>query len=141
MNKQPFDVLIIDDDELTAELVERSLRKVDVPCRLVSARDGHDGLCVLRGTTDRQVERPYLILLDLNMPQMNGLEFLEALRADRELRDSLVFVLTSSDAEQDRTRAYQELVAGYMVKSAVGPQFSKLARFLEQFSDTMLLPS
>ena len=75
------------------------------------------------------------------MPRMNGFEFLEALRGDAELRESVVFVLSTSDADADRSRAYHELVAGYMVKSAIGPQFSKLAKLLKQYTETIWLPN
>jgi CheY-like chemotaxis protein len=75
------------------------------------------------------------------MPLMNGFEFLAALRADPALRDTVVFVLTTSNAETDRARAYHENIAGYIVKSATGPQFSGLARFLTEYHRAVQLPS
>lgn len=141
MNNGWIDILVIDDDELTAEIIERRLKDSQLRYRVISACDGQDGLDVLRGKADRTVRSPYIILLDLNMPRMNGFEFLEALRADAELRESVVFVLSTSDADADRSRAYHELVAGYMVKSAIGPQFSKLAKFLKQYTETIWLPN
>ncbi len=87
------------------------------------------------------MSRPFIVLLDLNMPRMNGFEFLAAIRQDAQLRDSVIFVLTTSDSDADRSRAYQELIAGYMVKSAVGPQFSKLAGLLNEFSRVVKLPA
>jgi CheY-like chemotaxis protein len=81
----------------------------------------------------RRVPRPRVILLDLNMPRMNGFEFLQALRADEALTDDIVFVLTTSDADTDRSRAYRQHVAGYMVKAEVGPQFSRLAQLLMDY--------
>jgi CheY-like chemotaxis protein len=71
---------------------------------------------------------------------MNGFEFLQELRSDQKLRDTVVFVLTTSGADSDRTRAYQENIAGYMVKSAVGPQFSKLVKLLDDYHSTVQLP-
>jgi CheY-like chemotaxis protein len=88
----------------------------------------------------RQISKPLLVLLDLNMPRMNGLEFLRELRLDPALKGTVVFILTTSGAEADRARAYDENVAGYMVKSAVGPQFSGLARFLTEYRSTVLFP-
>ena len=140
MNSRSVDVLVIDDDELTAEIVERALRKVAAPFRVVAAYDGQEGLELLRADSDCEVRRPYLILLDLNMPRMNGFEFLREMRDDPRLRDSVVFVLTSSDDDSDRSRAYQEMIAGYMVKSAVGPQFVKLASLLQQYGSTIVMP-
>ena len=74
------------------------------------------------------------------MPRMNGFEFLTALRADRKLQDEVVFVLTTSDADEDRTHAYHEQIAGYMVKAAVGPQFAKLAGLLLAYRSAVSLP-
>jgi CheY-like chemotaxis protein len=108
---------------------------------VVGAEDGHVALAVLRGQDlTRRIRRPLVILLDLNMPRMNGFEFLQQLRGDPVLRDEVVFVLTTSDADADRTRAYQEQIAGYMVKSAVGTQFSKLAQLLLSYAAAIKLP-
>jgi CheY-like chemotaxis protein len=98
-------------------------------------------LAALRGEDpQRRVPRPRLILLDLNMPRMNGHEFLQALRADETLTDDVVFVLTTSDADTDRARAYHQHVAGYMVKAAVGPQFSRLAQLLIDYQASVRWP-
>ena len=140
MSDSTLDVLVVDDDELTAEVLERAIKKVSGDFRIVVANDGRDGLDVLYGKTDRRVARPFVILLDLNMPTMNGFEFLEELRKSPNIRDSIVFVLTTSDADSDRSKAYHELIAGYMVKSAVGPQFSRLAVMLQQYAAAVRLP-
>lgn len=81
-----------------------------------------------------------LVLLDLNMPRMNGLEFMAELRADEELHSTVVFILTTSSRDLDRSQAYRENAAGYIVKSAVGPQFSKLTSLLATYGDTVRLP-
>jgi CheY-like chemotaxis protein len=77
--------------------------------------------------------RPYLILLDLNMPRMNGIEFLAELRSDPQLRSSIVFVLTTSNAEEDKVESYGYNVAGYIVKSEVGHRFVNLITMLGHF--------
>jgi len=141
VNEQPLDVLVVDDDDITSETVERALRKVEGSFRVVAATDGVDALKVLRGESTRRVRKPFVVLLDLNMPTMNGFEFLEQLRNDRRLRDTVVFVLTTSDSDADRSRAYHELIAGYMVKSAVGAQFSKLSTMLREYSLAVRLPA
>jgi CheY-like chemotaxis protein len=108
---------------------------------VVWVQDGIEALTVLRGRGGGLVaERPRVVLLDLNMPRMNGFEFLAALRNDRVLQAEVVFVLTTSDADEDKTRAYHEQIAGYMVKSAVGPQFAKLAGMLMAYRDAVRLP-
>ena len=134
-------ILLIEDDDVAAESVKRSLSKMGVAFPVVWAEDGLVGLAVLRGQDPaRRVQRPLVILLDLNMPRMNGFEFLQQLRADPDLQDEVVFVLTTSDVDADRTRAYHEQIAGYMVKSAVGPQFSKLAQLLLSYASAVKLP-
>lgn len=140
MSDHALDVLVVDDDDVAAEAVTRALRKMPIGCRVVMAQDGADALEVLRGNGERRISNPFVILLDLNMPRMNGFEFLEALRADPALRESIVFVLTTSDAQSDRVRAYQEVIAGYMLKSAVGPQFAKLATLLADYASTVRFP-
>lgn len=140
MTSRVISILVVDDDDVTTEIVERALRKVDGDFAVVPARDGREGLDILRGTTAQKVARPYLILLDLNMPRMNGFEFLEAIRNDPLHKDSVIFVLTTSDADTDRSRAYHEQVAGYMIKSQVGPQFTRLATLLNDYGKTVSLP-
>ncbi|MBW8828375.1 MAG: response regulator [Burkholderiales bacterium] len=134
-------ILLVEDDDVAAESVMRSLAKTSVPFPVVWAEDGLAALEILRGQdTARHIHRPLVILLDLNMPRMNGFEFLQQLRADPDIRDEVVFVLTTSDADADRTRAYHEQIAGYMVKSAVGPQFAKLAQLLLSYASAVRLP-
>lgn len=141
MNEAKINILLVEDDDVAAESVVRSLRKNGVQYAVTLAEDGRIALEILRGThAQRRVDKPYIILLDLNMPRMNGFEFLQELRADEALRESVVFVLTTSSSDEDRTRAYQENIAGYMVKAAVGPQFSKLARLLDTYLAAVKLP-
>ena len=108
---------------------------------MIIAEDGLEALDILRGRSpEKRISYPYIILLDLNMPRMNGFEFLPELRDDQALLSAVVFVLTTSDAPSDRERAYRENIAGYMVKAAVGPQFSRLANFLDEYRASVLLP-
>lgn len=134
-------VLLVDDDDVAIEGVLRSFRKHGVPCRTVTAGDGAEALDILGGThPDKRLETPVIVLLDLNMPGMDGFQFLDALRADPELRRTVVFVLSTSARDQDRCRAYDGHVAGYMVKSSVGPQFARLADFIGKYARTQHLP-
>jgi len=122
-------ILLVEDDDVAAESAVRGLQRVGAPFPVVLTEDGAAALAALRGEDPQhKVPRPRVILLDLNMLRMNGFEFLRALRADDTLTDDIVFVLTTSDADTDRARVYHQHVAGYMVKAAVGPQFSRLAQ-------------
>lgn len=134
-------ILLVEDDDVAAEAVMRSLDKMGVSAPVVWAQDGVMALDILRERHPRhRAPRPRVVLLDLNMPRMNGFELLQALRADASMRDEIVFVLTTSDDESDRTRAYHENIAGYMVKSAVGPQFSKLVALIQSYQAAVKLP-
>jgi len=127
-------VILVEDDDVAAEAVIRNMHKLKVACRIVLAENGEVALEMLRKEhTRRGVRKPTVTLLDLNMPRMNGFEFLHEVRRDKAICDAVVFVLTTSDSEADRDRAYQAGVAGYMVKSKVGPHFVRVARLLTDY--------
>lgn len=136
-----FEVLLVDDDDVALESVLRSFKKHSLPCATVLAGDGMEALEIVRNQhASKRMTKPYIVLLDLNMPRMDGFGFLEAIRQDPALKSTMVFVLTTSSRDTDRSRAYNENVAGYMVKSAVGPQFAKLANFISQLTTSVELP-
>ncbi|WDE03837.1 response regulator [Thalassomonas viridans] len=140
MTTSPLNILLVEDDDVAAEAVVRSFKKAGLQIPIVLAEDGDIALNILRGTHERRIEKPLLVLLDLNMPHLNGFEFMEILRSDEALKDTVVFVLTTSSDDKDLTRAYSENIAGYMVKSAVGPMFSKLIALMESYSEAIKLP-
>lgn len=138
----PLTILLVEDDDVAAESVMRSLNKAGCAFPVVWAEDGGVALDALRGLDPtRRVPRPRIVLLDLNMPRVDGFEFLQQVRAHPGLHDEVIFVLTTSDADTDRTRAYQENIAGYMVKTAVGPQFAKLAHLLGSYQAAVRMPT
>lgn len=133
-----LNILLVEDDDVAAEAVERSLKKIDPEVTVVQADNGKIGLDILNHShSTLKIQTPFVVLLDLNMPVMNGFEFLEQIRSDLRLKDIVIFVLTTSNDDHDRTRAYHNNVAGYMVKSAVGPQFAKLATLLEAYKNAV----
>jgi CheY-like chemotaxis protein len=135
------EVLIVEDDDVQAEAVARSLRKAGINSHIVTIPEGWEALSVLRGTHSRhRIRRPYLVLLDLNLPRLGGMDFLREVRADPLLNDTVVFVLTTSADERDCKRAYEEHVAGYMVKSEVGPQFGRMVDMLRPYLSVVRLP-
>lgn len=133
-------ILLVEDDEVDIEAIRRALRKHALDNPVTVARDGHEALAILRGETAESVRPPLMILLDLNMPRMNGHEFLDELRADERLCDSIVFVLTTSDSEADKRAAYSRLVAGYMVKHRVGEEFDALLSLLRSYWNIVEFP-
>ncbi len=141
MQTQPVKILLVDDDDVDAEMVVRGFRNHKIDNPITIAENGIEGLKILRGNGDTPFSKPFMILLDLNMPGMNGFEFLDELRDDPVLRDSIVFVLTTSNADADRARSYRKNVAGYIVKSDVGPSFKKAVDLLDCYWTTVTLPT
>jgi len=134
-------LLIVDDDEVDQMAIQRAFRKQKIANPLFAARNGIEGLEMLRGANGRAaIPKPYIILLDLKMPKMTGLEFLEELRKDPCHRHAIVFVLTTSRDEQDRFRAYDQHVAGYIVKSNVSKDFLELIGLLDHYWKVVELP-
>ncbi|MBS1604809.1 MAG: response regulator [Bacteroidetes bacterium] len=111
-------ILLVEDDELDVISVQRSLKRLDIPYELHTAFNGIEALQLLKGETEGSEPGflPDMILLDLNMPRMNGLEFLSALRSDVRLRGILVYVLTTSNEQADRSITEQLGVSGYLIK-------------------------
>lgn len=131
-------LLLVDDDQVDVRGVTRALRKKGVDNPIVVAKNGLEALDLLRGENNQEkLQKPYLVLLDINMPQMNGLEFLETLRNDQNLSDTIVFILTTSDDERDKFTAYAHHVAGYILKERAGADFIDLVTMLEHFMITV----
>ena len=108
---------------------------------LLIARNGIEGLAALRGEDGfEKVEKPYIILLDLNMPKMNGIEFLDEIRKDPVLGTSVVFVMTTSSHDQDRVSAYERHVAGYVVKSQPLESFTDAMNMIDHYWRVVELP-
>jgi CheY-like chemotaxis protein len=127
MEGKTINILLVEDDEVDVMNVKRAFKKSDIKNPLYFAGNGLEALKVLRAQGDRPPVIPEtrrLILLDLNMPQMGGLEFLQVLRADQDLKAIPVIVLTTSDEDRDLIEAYKLNVAGYIVKPVT---FSKFA--------------
>ncbi len=127
-------ILLVEDDDVDAEAIVRAFRKQKIANPVTIVPDGLEALAVLRGEGDRErLPRPYLILLDINMPRMNGIEFLQELRKDAELERSIVFMLTTSNREEDKLAAYDEQIAGYLVKARAGEEFADLISMLNSY--------
>jgi CheY-like chemotaxis protein len=110
-------ILLVEDDRVDVMTVQRALSKHKIGNPLFVARTATDALAMLRGQGAEKIEPPpALILLDLNLPRMTGIEFLGELRADPDLRDLSVIVLTSSNEPNDRAAAFRYEVEDYIVK-------------------------
>ncbi len=110
-------ILLIDDDYLDVESVKRVLKKLSVPYELFVAHNGVDGLAMLTGNTpDRVKIVPDIIILDINMPKMNGIEFLGIIRSYYSLNSIKTFILTTSSEEYDKLASENLGVHGYILK-------------------------
>jgi CheY-like chemotaxis protein len=112
-----YHLLLVEDDEIDVMMVQRAINRGGVQMPLSIARDGLEALDLLRGANGRdRIDRPVIVLSDINMPRMNGIEFLAELRKDEAVRTTPVIILTSSQREQDVQDAFDHHVAGYLVK-------------------------
>lgn len=118
MNMDNSDILLVEDNDLDVQILKRVFTKLDFHPRMVRAKDGVEAVEILdRIEATGELSRPFLTLLDLNMPRMNGLEFLKELRGSDRYRDVPVFVLTTSSDTKDVAAAYRLNANGYLLKS------------------------
>ncbi len=118
MVEKQIHLLHIEDDSIDRMVVQRVLKKFPVVKTLYQAQNGEEALDMLRGQKGKAPLMPYpnVVLLDINMPRMNGIEFLKEMRADQELKHLVAFVLTTSGDENDKAQAHALNVAGYIIK-------------------------
>ncbi|MEM6452736.1 MAG: response regulator [Cyanobacteria bacterium P01_D01_bin.105] len=128
-------ILLVEDDRVDVMNVRRSFKKANIANPIFTAQNGLEALDILRGKSEKvqMPETRRLILLDLNMPKMGGLEFLQALRADPSLKPIPVIVLTTSDQERDRVDAYNLNVAGYILKPVTFASFADVMAALNRY--------
>lgn len=130
-----LNLLLVDDDEVDVMNVQRAFKRNNIKMSLHVATNGLEALQMLRGNGEEPVvpARKRLILLDLNMPKMGGIEFLQELRADADLKLIPVIVLTTSDEDSDKVEAYKLNVAGYILKPVTFSKFVEAVATLTQY--------
>lgn len=130
-------ILLVEDDDVDAKSVKRAFQKLKIINPIVRAKDGAIALELLKEGT---ASKPYIMLLDLNMPRMGGLELLTELRKDEDLKNSIVFVLTTSKDDEDKLAAYDQNIAGYIVKEKLQHGFDELVKLLDHYWRLVELP-
>jgi CheY-like chemotaxis protein len=134
MKGRPVTILVVDDDRVDVMAVKRSFLDLKIANPLIEASNGAEALDLLRGANGRdKVPTPCLVMLDLNMPRMSGIEFLDELRRDPDLHRTIVFVMTTSTADEDRIKAYNYNVSGYVLKYKPGHTFLEAISMLEAY--------
>lgn len=138
MSDRVLNILLVEDDEVDVMNVRRAFERNNVSNPLFVAGNGIEALEILRNGTVPRERR--LILLDLNMPRMNGIEFLQELRADPDLAATPVVVLTTSNDDQDKIDAYNLNVAGYILKPVTFSSFCERMTALDKYWTLVEMP-
>jgi CheY-like chemotaxis protein len=138
MTDKALNILLVEDDQVDVMNVRRAFEKNRIGNPLYVADNGFEALELLRSNTIPEERR--VVLLDLNMPRMNGLEFLRELRADQKLRSTVVVVLTTSNDERDKIDAYNLNVAGYLLKPVTFLNFIETMAAINKYWTLVELP-
>jgi CheY-like chemotaxis protein len=131
-------ILLVEDDTVDAMTVKRALRDLKVANPVTHVTDGEEALGRLR---DPSKARPCLILLDINMPRMNGIEFLKAVKADTVLQHIPVVMLTTSTNDRDIIQSFHLSAAGYMIKPVDYKQFVETIRTIDTYWRLSRMPT
>jgi CheY-like chemotaxis protein len=134
-NKRP--ILLVEDDQVDAMTVKRALKEIKVANPVKVAGNGEEALDFLK---NEENDQPNIILLDLNMPKMNGIEFLKVVKSDEDMRKIPVVVLTTSREDQDRVESFSLSVAGYMVKPVDYLKFVEVIKAIDLYWTLSELP-
>lgn len=134
-------ILLVEDDEIDIAAVRRALAVLKIANPLYVANDGIEALEILRGGDGNEpLAKPYIIILDLNMPRMDGREFLDVIRKDPALKEAVIFIMTTSRDEADKRAAYAHHVAGYIVKEDPIGTFREAISLLDNYWRLVELP-
>lgn len=129
-------ILLVEDDAIDAKAFQRGFKKSGRENPVVHVKDGIAALEILRAPAEgRAVSAPFIIVLDLNMPKMNGHEFLAELRGDENVKRAPVIVLSTSESPKDIRKAHDQHVLAYVVKSKVGDHYAKLINLIAAYED------
>ncbi|MFN6567854.1 response regulator [Dendronalium sp. ChiSLP03b] len=136
MQERVINILLVEDDEVDVMNVKRAFMKVNITNPIYLAGNGLEALNMLRGNNSQPPKVPKerrLVLLDLNMPKMGGIELLQELRSDPQLKATPVVVMTTSNQDRDRVEAYNLNVAGYILKPVTFTNFVEIMAALKKY--------
>ena len=134
--------LFVDDDDISIMALERGVKQLEITNDVEVAKNGIEALAILQEAVDSYGSLPpYIVILDLNMPKMNGLEFLKTVRSDAVYKQLTVFVFTTSDAPSDIAPAYEYNIAGYIVKKNAKNTYRDALAMIQSYSQLVVLPS
>ena len=130
-------ILLVEDDRVDAMTVRRAFKQVRIPNPLHHVENGEEALEFLKNEKN---EKPAIILLDLNMPKMNGIEFLQVIKNEQDFQTLPVIILTTSKEQKDRINSYKFGVAGYVVKPVDYQQFVEMVNAIKTYWSLSQLP-
>lgn len=140
-NGKVISIMLVEDDEVDVMNIKRAFKKNNITNPLYIAGNGLEALEMLRNSGTEEMPAPKIILLDLNMPKMNGIEFLKELRKDPHLHHISVFVMTTSGKDNDILEAYNLNVAGYILKPLSMDKFMGAVAVLSNYWQLCEYPS
>ena len=129
-------ILLLEDDDVDAKILERTFQNLNIPNSIIRAKNGVEGLEILSECD----ELPFLIFLDLNMPKMNGLEFLKKVKEDPSIKTIPIIVLTTSDNENDVKTSFERGANGFMIKSSDFNEFMQTVKKIEDYWRASKMP-
>jgi len=143
MSDKIHTILHIEDDDIDSMVMGRAFKTLEIPHQIIRAKDGIDALNMLRGIEGKEKlsPMPNIVIIDLNMPRMNGIEFLKEIRSDENLKHLCVYVITTSNDEQDKAQAFKYCVAGYILKPVNLESFKEVLSALNNFWKVCQFPS
>lgn len=142
MKRANYTLMVVEDDDLDIEKLKRSYRKMGVEVDMICVEDGERALEVLRDTTRQHaLQRPPILLLDINLPKLNGLELLERIRCNELIATTPVFVISTSNRHEDINQAYRHGAAGYFTKPMTMVETYGLVEILHNYWSASLPPT
>jgi CheY-like chemotaxis protein len=140
-SSKTLNILLVEDDDGDAKALQRAFQKAKIANTIVRAADGMEALDMLKGANGKEkMSPPYILLVDLNLPRMNGIQLVQALRKENDLRHSVVFILTTSKRDEDKLAAYDLNVAGYILKETAGQDFLNLVGLVDCYWRIVEMP-
>ena len=143
MSDKIHTILHIEDDDIDSMIMGRAFKTLGIPHQIIRAKDGIEALDMLRGTGGKEKlsPTPQIVIIDLNMPRMNGIEFLKEIRTDENLRHLYVYVITTSNDEKDKAQAFRYCAAGYILKPVNMESFKEVLSALNNYWKVCEFPS
>jgi len=137
IHSEQVTLFVVEDDDIDYMTIKRSFNRMKIANPIVRAQDGKEAFDMM---INKEIKKPFIMLLDLQMPRISGIELLSKIRKTPNIKDTVIFVLTSSADERDIVSSYQHNVAGYFVKDEVGKEFLEILSLLDGYWKIVHIP-